>query len=87
MDKSTAIRLIPGEPGYVPRTPPFNLERQERLGKKRAVLFGCAISMMGRVTGLISRRMIEPAPEDSAMKAEEPGQAAFKAAKCEKWNQ
>jgi hypothetical protein len=32
------LRIDTGQPGYVPGTPPFNLERQERLGRRRAVL-------------------------------------------------
>jgi hypothetical protein len=72
MDKSTAIRLIPGSSVM------FRGRRHSIISAKsglqnEAPFFRLRNLDDGGVTGLISHRMPEPAPEESAMKAEEPG--------------
>ena len=70
MDKSTAIRLIPGSPVT------FRGRRHSIISAKSGLESDAPFFRLrnlddGGVTGLISHRMVEPAPEDSAMKTEE----------------
>lgn len=72
MDKSTAIRLIPGS--FVT----FRGRRHSIMSAKSGLEGDAPFFRMrnlddGGVTGLISHRMLEPVPEESAIKAEEPG--------------
>jgi hypothetical protein len=70
MDKSTAIRLIPGTIVM------FRGRRHSIISAKtglqsEAPFFRLRDLDDGAVTGLVSHRMLEPAPEESAIKAEE----------------
>jgi len=71
MDKSTAIRLIPGSPVMF-RGRPHSIMRIKSGLESDAPFFRMRSLNDGGVTGLISYRMLEPAPEESAM-SEEPG--------------
>ena len=71
MDKSTAIRLIPGSPVMFRGHRHLILSAKSGL-ERDAPFFRLRNLDDGGVTGLISHRMIEPAPEDSTMKAEQP---------------
>ena len=71
MDKSTAIRLIPGS--FVM----FRGRRHSIMSAKSGLEGDAPFFRMrnlddGGVTGLISHRMLEPVREESVIKAEEP---------------
>ena len=71
MDKSKAIRLIPGSQVT------FRGRRHSVMSAKSGLASDAPFFRLrnlddGGVTGLISYRMIESAPEDSAIKAEGP---------------
>ena len=71
MDKSAAIRLMPGTAVL------FRGRRHSivnaKTGMQSEAPFFRLRNLDGGVTGLISYKMLEPVPEESAVKAEEPG--------------
>ncbi len=68
MDKSTAIRLIPGSAVM------FRGRRHSIISAKtglqsEAPFFRLRNLVDGGITGLVSHRMLEPIPEESALKS------------------
>ena len=73
MDKSTAIRLMPGSPVMF-RGRRHSVVSARRGSQSDAPLFRLRdLDDAWVVTGLVSYKLLEPMPEESAMKAQEPG--------------
>jgi hypothetical protein len=67
MDKSTAIRLIPGSPVMF-RGRRHSIISGKTGSQSEAPFFRLRNLDDGGITGLVSHRMLEPIPDESALK-------------------